>query len=89
VTTRTIKVVYWKVSPDLSGASDTPLSPVRWHHVIVDIADRNASRTKKDYASARELQATIDGKLAAMRTDLLYRQTAGPAQVLPFSQDTF
>lgn len=89
VTTRTIKVVYWKVSVDLSAGADTPLSPTRWHHVIVDLADRNASRVKKDYASASALQATIDGKLAAMRVDLLYRQTAGPAQVMPFWQTTY
>jgi hypothetical protein len=89
VTTRTLKLVYWKVSSDLSAGSDTPLSPARWHSVIVDLADRNACRVKKDFASAAGLQATIDGKLAAMRVDLLYRQTAGASQVMPFWQDTF
>jgi hypothetical protein len=82
VSTRTVQVVYWKVSPDLSAGSDTPLSPTRWHHLIVDIADRNASRNKKDFGSAEAMQLSIDRKLAGMRTDLLYKQSAGPSQVL-------
>jgi hypothetical protein len=82
VTTRTIKVVYYKASQDLSADGDTPLAPARWHHVIVDLATRNAHRQKGDHASAEAVQADIDRKLALMRTDLLFRQVVGPAQVL-------
>lgn len=83
VTTRTLKVQYWKVGTDLSGGSDTPLAPARWHHVIVAIADRLALEAKGDYASAQAVQATVDRELAKMRTDLLYRQTMAAAYYLP------
>lgn len=89
VSTRTVRLVYWKVSVDLSAGADTPLAPSRWHQVIVDMADRNASRAKKDFADAQAIQATIDGKLASMRTDLLYRQTSGPSALMPAGCDNF
>jgi hypothetical protein len=89
VSTRTVRLVYWKVSPDLSAGGDTPLAPARWHQVDEDVAVRNAMRMKNDYADAAALQAVIDGKIAAMRTDLLYRQTAGPSQVMPAGYDNF
>lgn len=89
VSTRTVRLVYWKVSVDLSAGADLPLAPSRWHQILIDLADRNASRAKKDFASAEAIQMTIDRKLAEMRTDLLYRQTAGPSQVLPAGYDNF
>lgn len=81
VTSRTVQVVYWKTSSDLSAGGDTPLAPSRWHHVIVDMAVRNA-HVLKGVDPPASLEASIDRKLARMRTDLLYRQSAGPSQVL-------
>lgn len=89
VTSRTLKVVYWKVSPDLAAGSDTPLSPSRWHFLIVDLADRNAHKIKGDYEGAQSLQVGIATDLAAMKTDLLYRQAAGFSQTMPFIQTTY
>ena len=89
VSTRTVRLVYWKVSVDLVAGGDTPLAPSRWHQVIVDLADRNASRAKKNFGDAAAIQATIDGKLANMRTDLLYRQTSGPSALMPAGFDNF
>jgi hypothetical protein len=89
VSTRTVRQVYWKTSSDLSAGGDTPLAPSRWHHVYEDVAVRNAMRMKSDYGDAEALQGVIDRKLAAMRTDLLYRQTAGVSQVLPSGWDDF
>lgn len=86
VTTRTLQVAYYKSSPDLSAGGDTPLAPARWHHLIVDMAVRNAHVLKSmDVPSG--LQAAIERKTARMQTDLFYRQSQGPAQVLALGTD--
>jgi hypothetical protein len=89
VTTRTLKVIYYKATTDLSADGDTPLAPSRWHHVIVDLAERNAHRQKGDRAMADAVQADVDRKLGLMRTDLLFRQVAGPAQVLDLGVENY
>jgi hypothetical protein len=89
VSTRTVKVVYWKTTTDLSGGSDTPLAPTRWHHLIVDMAVRNAMRMKSDFTDAEALQGVVDRKLAAMKTDLHYRQAQGPSMVLPMGVEDY
>jgi hypothetical protein len=89
VSTRTVKVVYWKTTTDLSGGSDTPLAPTRWHHLIVDMAVRNAMRMKDGFADAEALQGVVDRKLAAMKTDLHYRQAQGPSMVLPMGAEDY
>jgi hypothetical protein len=88
VTTRTVRVVYWKTSPDLSAGADTPLAPTRWHHLLVDMAVRNA-HVLKGVDIPVSLELTITRKQMEMRTDLLYRQTAGYAQVMPSGWDDF
>lgn len=89
VSTRTVKVVYWKTTTDLSAGGDTPLAPTRWHHVIVDLAVRNAMRMKSDFADAEVMQGVIDRKLALMRTDLHYRQAQGASMVLPMGAEDY
>lgn len=88
VTTRTIQVFYYKASPDLSAGSDTPLAPARWHHLIVDMAVRNA-HVARGVDPPGSLLETIGRKLAGMQTDLFYRQSQGPSQVLPSGWNNF
>lgn len=88
VTTRTIQVAYYKSSPDLSAGADTPLAPTRWHHLIVDMAVRNA-HSLKSMDTPPSLEAAINRKLAGMRTDLHYRQAQGPSMVLPMGAEDY
>lgn len=88
VTTRTLKVSYWKVSVDLSAGGDTPLSPARWHQLIVDMAVRNA-HVMRSMDIPPSLEVQIDRKLAQMRTDLHYRQVQGPSMVLPMGCEDY
>lgn len=86
VTTRTLQVAYYKFTSDLSAGGDTPLAPARWHHLIADMAVRNAHALKGlDVPSS--LDAQISRKTARMVTDLFYRQAQGPAQVLAMGTD--
>lgn len=65
-----IGVQYWKTTPDLSADSDTPLSPSRYHRIIVDIAARRAYLARDDFGAAQALQAQIDADLLRMVTAL-------------------
>lgn len=88
VTTRSLQVVYYKTSPDLSAGADEPLCPDRWRHLLKDMAVRNA-HVMKDVDPPASLLLAIDRKLALMRVDLLYRQAQGPAMVLPMGCEDF
>lgn len=88
VTARSVKVTYYKSSPDLSAGADLPLAPSRWHHLIVDMAVRNAYGLKSVDVPAA-LESAIGRKLAGMRTDLLYRQVQGPSMVLPMGAEDY
>jgi hypothetical protein len=54
-TTDTLSVDYVKVSPELSGDSDTPLIPVRYHPVWVDFAVVEAYKDADAYDKASAL----------------------------------
>lgn len=86
VTTRTLQVVYYKTTVDLSAGADEPLCPERWRHLLKDMAVRNAHVMKSTDPPALLLLA-IERKLAGMRTDLHYRQVQGPSMVLPMGYD--
>jgi hypothetical protein len=82
VSSVTIGVQYYRVTPTLVNASDSPLAPVAYHGLYVDLAEKWALRSKSDYAAAQAVQADFDVSVAGMRLDLLYREGAGPSQVL-------
>lgn len=88
VTSRNLQVVYYKTSSDLSAGTDTPLAPARWHHLIVDMAVRNA-HVSKGVDVPVSLELAIERKLGEMRTDLQYRQVQGPSMVLPMGYEDF
>lgn len=54
-TTNTLSVDYVKFSPELSGDSDTPLIPVRYHPVWVDFAVVEAYKDNDAYDKASAL----------------------------------
>lgn len=74
----TIGVQYWKVTPDLTADSDTPLAPTRFHRTIVNIAVRMAYRDADDHAAAEQLQAEIERDLLGMRVALVPTVEATP-----------
>lgn len=78
VNSDTIGVQYYLVSGDLSGASDEPLVPARFHKIIVDMAVREAYRDADNHGSAEGLQVQIDRDLARMREALFNQQVQGP-----------
>ena len=63
-----ITVRYWKTTPTLSGGSDTPLAPARWHNVYVDIA---AGAGYPDGETPPGLQARIDRRVGVMINALM------------------
>lgn len=73
--TGTITVKYWKVTPDLSAAGDIPLSPTRFHGLIVDLAVRRAYRDSDNASLADDLNAQIDADLQKMANALFVKQT--------------
>lgn len=72
-----ISVQYWKVTSELSGASDEPLSPSDFHDLIVDMACQYGYRDAGDWASADALQPAINERKAEMLAELLVRQAQG------------
>lgn len=54
-TTATLSVDYVKFSPELSGDSDTPLIPTRYHPVWVDFAVVEAYKDADNYGAASTL----------------------------------
>lgn len=69
--TNTIGVQYWKVTPDLSAGTDTPLAPTRFHGLIVDLAVRRAYRDRDNHQAAEQLQVEIDRQVQTMIGALL------------------
>ena len=70
----TLRVAYVMEAPDLSGPTDTPLSPSKYHGLIVDMAVQMAYRDSDDHQLAEQLQAWIDRQLRAMVSDLFADQ---------------
>ena len=73
VPTTSISVQYWKVTPDLTAAGNTPLTPARWHRLIVDIAVRMAYRDGDGHGDARALSDQIEADKLLMMQSLLSR----------------
>lgn len=82
-----IKVAYYKRSAALTLAGDTPLAPTDYHMLIVDLAEREAHRTKGDYAAAAATDQIIAGKLARMTADLFANQAATGPETAPTITD--
>jgi hypothetical protein len=70
----TIKAFYYAIAPDLAGPTDTPLSPTKYHGLIVDMAVQMAYRDSDDHDAADRLQAWIDRQMQAMVLDLFAEQ---------------
>lgn len=60
VSTATLSVRYQKFSPELSGDSDTPLIPVRYHQTWVDLAEVETLRYGvKDKGLSDSMEASV------------------------------
>jgi hypothetical protein len=70
----TLRAAYVKDAPDLSGPTDSPLSPAKYHGLIVDMAVQMAYRDSDDHQLAEQLQAWIDRQTRAMVSDLFADQ---------------
>jgi hypothetical protein len=73
-----IAVQYWCVPPDLVDDNDEPLSPSRYHGLIVDMAMRHVYKNSDGFGEAAQLGQEIERQLAGMRFDLLVGQVQGP-----------
>lgn len=73
-----IGVQYWKITPELSAPTDTPVAPSRYHKIIVDMAVREAYRDSDNHGAAEQLQSQIDRDLVRMRETVLVQTAQGP-----------
>lgn len=76
VSSRSVGVQYWRSSPVLAAGSDEPLSPERFHSVVVLIGERMAYARQGDAAVVVTLQGEIDRKVLLMRAALLMDDAA-------------
>lgn len=85
----TLAVRYFKRTPVLAAGGDTPLAPVDYHLLYVDLAEREAHRTKGDDEAVQSLSAVITEKVGQMVDDLFAQQVQGPSSgmSLTFSSD--
>lgn len=67
VTTNTLSVNYWKVAPDMSSGSDTPLMPDRFRMAIVERAAHKAYLDQDDPEMAAVCLAESDRIVDRMR----------------------
>lgn len=74
VSTATMTVDYFKVGPDLSGGSDTPLMPDRYRYSIVEYAVSRFLREEGDYSGADAAKQAGDLIVGQMRLDLMSQQ---------------
>lgn len=77
VSTASIAVRYWRVTPDLTG-TQTPLAPSEWHGLYVDLAVKRAHLDQREYAEAAQLQQQIDNQVGQMLAALPPGQQDGP-----------
>lgn len=85
--TDTIGVQFWKVCVDLSGDSDTPQAPSRFHLLIVDIAQQQAERERGNFDASQSLQPDIDRQVSEMVDQLLPQQGPVHQKISWASQD--
>lgn len=75
VSTATITVKHWKVTPDLVAGTDTPVSPTEAHYLIVDLAVRRALMDSDNPDAAAAVQGEVDRQIDA----LLFQYPVGVA----------
>jgi hypothetical protein len=81
-TTNTLKVTYFKVGTDLSGASDAPLMPDRFRPIIVELAAAKAFRESNLDQEAAVAMEEYGRLLGVMERELLDPQVSGPSYML-------
>lgn len=67
----TITIYYLNVPTDLSGSTDTPVIPTRFHDLIVDGAVKRAYEDSDNFTEAQALGQSIAARLENMRSALL------------------
>lgn len=73
----TLNVRYWIVPAELSGDTDAPVVPTRFHNLIVDLAVRRAYIDSDNFEAAQALQAEADRGMTVMAQSLLAQQHGG------------
>lgn len=76
VTAVSLSVRYWKIPPDLSSGSDTPVVPATFHDVIVLGAVRRGLVDDQDAADYQQVVAEYGLRVETMRELYLYGQDA-------------
>lgn len=87
VATSAIGVQYWRITPDLVNAGDTPAAPSRFHGLIGDMAVRRAYQDNDAHGDAGQLAVSIQADLAAMVNALLLQEQVTHQQILGASID--
>ncbi len=77
-TTDSLSVRYWKVPPELSGATDTPVLPNRWRLLIVDAAVARAYEDADETAAYQAATQSFQARLDQMRQSLTVGQHDEP-----------
>lgn len=80
-----IVVAYYRVSPVLSAAGDTPLAPSRFHFAYLAVASRLAENDSEGDVS--RWQAEADRGVQAMMDALLPDQVAGSYQHVAYQSE--
>lgn len=87
VSTVTFTVNYWKVAPDMSANSDTPLMPDRYRSAIVERAVAKAYRDRDDLPMAEACLAESDRIVDRMREQYVLQPGRSAAAVYGYSGD--
>lgn len=82
-----LSVTYWKVGPDLSGNSDTPLMPDRFRMAIVNYAVASALEDKSNYQEAAVARASGDRLVERMRESYVLQAGGARQAVFGYSED--
>jgi hypothetical protein len=78
--TWTVKAVYYQHFADLSGDTDTPALPDRYHSLIVDVAARMAYLDNDDFEAAGALEAHIERDLRRLHVAMDMPQLPVPPE---------
>lgn len=82
-----LSVRYIKFSPELTG-TDTPVIPVRYHPIWVDLAAVEAYKDADDYTAVNSLLPDIDRRIEQMIQVYAWRNHQGPGmQALTYSAE--
>ena len=77
----TVNVRYLKVPPTLSGPTDTPVIPTRYHPIIIDAAFVEVLKDSEDYSEMGGAEQVLQQRLAEMRK--AYIDESGPDFIDP------